>query len=98
MSAKFVLECSVLASVYAKEKPSYFRTCLQSLVNQNRRFNELVLVEDGPLPYELKAVIEEFKELLPLRIIKIPENRGLGNALNEGLNACEKGASSACRH
>lgn len=77
---------SVLMSVYKKEKPEYLRMALDSMLNQTVPPDEIVLVEDGRLTDALYAVIEEYKKYL--HIIVNETNKGLGLALNHGLNEC----------
>lgn len=79
---------SVLMSVYAAERPEYLRMALQSLAAQTRRADEVVLVEDGPLPDSLHAVIDAFREPLNLCAVRLPANVGLARALNAGLAHC----------
>ena len=83
---------SVLMAVYAKENPEHFRLALQSnLVEQTLLPNEMILVCDGPLTPALDAVIAEYQEKCPdiLRVHRLKENGGLGNALNFGLKQCQ---------
>lgn len=77
---------SVLMSVYAKEKAPWLKESLESVFNQTLPPSEAVLVADGPLTPELESVISSFKE--KLKLVRLPENKGLGTALNEGLKAC----------
>lgn len=80
---------SVLISVYKKENPSYLRECLKSVFSQTLLANEVILVKDGPLSEDLDKVINEFQIIQPtLKIIKLDQNQGLGNALNEGIKYC----------
>ena len=44
---------SVLLSIYYKEKPEYFRECMESIYSQTVLPDEIVLVEDGRLTEEL---------------------------------------------
>lgn len=83
------MKFSVLMSVYYKEKPRYLQASLESVFTQTLRADEVILVEDGRLTDELYKVIDLFKSKYPeLKIIKIPENGGLGRALNEGVKYC----------
>lgn len=80
---------SVLLSIYIKEQPDYLIQSLNSLFTQTLLPNEVILVKDGPLTPELDAVIAEYQLKYPiLRVIPLPHNQGLGNALNEGLKHC----------
>lgn len=79
---------SVLMSLYARERPEYLRQCLASLAAQTLPPNEIVLVCDGRLPENLEAIATGFSGSLPIKIVRLPENVGLGRALNAGLPEC----------
>lgn len=80
---------SLLISIYAKERPDWFRQALDSVFAQTVRPTEVVLVEDGLLPDSLEAMVEEYVQRYPeIRVFRYPENRGLGRALNDGLKHC----------
>ncbi|HEX6892177.1 MAG TPA: glycosyltransferase [Chryseolinea sp.] len=78
---------SVLLSVYEKEKPEFFRHSLESLLNQTRMPKEIVIVKDGRIGDELDNVIETFiaKQGDLFKIAGYDDNRGLGRALNFGM-------------
>lgn len=78
---------SALLSLYASETPSHLQQCLQSIVDQTLQPDEIVMVLDGPISDDLRAVIDN-AELPQMEIIPLAENVGLGAALNEGLAAC----------
>ncbi len=84
------MQFSVLLSIYFKEKPAFLDLALASLVNQTLVPDEILLIEDGPLTDELYRVIDRFQQQYPkiFKIIKLPENKGLGNALRIGVEAC----------
>ena len=81
---------SVLMSVYWKEKPEYFRESINSMLSQTLSCSDFVLVCDGPLSPELEDVISWAEGELDdmLQCVRLPENRGLGNALRVGLTYC----------
>lgn len=79
---------SVLLSLYIKEKPEFLRECLESLKNQTLPATEIVMVFDGAITPELEAVVNEYTTKLPMKIIQLPKNVGMGNAFNEGLKNC----------
>jgi len=80
---------SLLISIYKNESAEYFSLCLQSLCEQTLPPNEIVLVLDGPIEAELKKVIEHFNEKLNINMVGYTENKGLGFALNFGLERCQ---------
>lgn len=81
---------SVLMSVYYKEKPEYFICSIESILNQTKKPDEIVIVKDGKLTKKLEEVILEFARNYPkmFTIVSIKENGGLGRALNYGLKIC----------
>lgn len=91
MPLKEPLSFSVLMSVYARERADLLDRALQSILfDQTVKPTELILVEDGPLPEELLQVIEKYRLLFPEFVsVKLPQNRGLGIALNTGLDYCK---------
>lgn len=84
-------EYSVLMSVYYKEKPEYLKQAIESIQTQTLPTNNFVLVCDGPLNDGLDDVIaikqREMGERL--NVVRLEQNGGLGNALNEGIKYCE---------
>jgi len=77
-------------SVYYKEKPSYLKEAISSILNQSLKPSEIVLIKDGKLTEELEAVIDDFANCNPnlFKIISFDNNMGLGMALQEGVLNC----------
>ena len=70
------LKISVIMSIYKSDVPEYVRIALDSLLNQTRLPDEIVIVADGPVPAELEEVV---KSLTPS-----PSPKGEGNKDGEG--------------
>ncbi|ELB2737846.1 TPA: glycosyltransferase [Vibrio alginolyticus] len=79
---------SVLMSLYDKESPKFLMLCLDSLVEQTRTADEVVIVYDGTINQSLDNVVSRYLNILPIKVVKISTNVGLGAALNEGLKHC----------
>ncbi|MCH5216323.1 MAG: glycosyltransferase [Muribaculaceae bacterium] len=80
---------SVLLSLYYKENHHSLQQSLDSIFMQSKLPDEVILVEDGPLTEILYAVVAKYTHLYPIiKIISLPQNVGLGQALNEGLKHC----------
>ena len=82
---------SVLMPVYHKESADNFDLALNSILkSQKRPPDEFVLVCDGALTPELDAVVEQYSSAYPdiLKVYRLEENVGLGQALNYGLTKC----------
>lgn len=82
------MKFSVLMSLYFKEKPEYLTECFESLKNQTVQADEIVVVFDGAITPELEQVVQNFSKILPLNIVRLAQNQGLGKALNHGLTHC----------
>ncbi|MGX9367387.1 glycosyltransferase [Desulfoplanes sp. PS50] len=79
---------SVLLSVYEKETPAHLERCFCSLADQHTLADEVIVVEDGPLPEALHSVIDRWREAINITSIPLETNVGLGCALHRGLEAC----------
>jgi GT2 family glycosyltransferase len=82
---------SLLLSTYGGDDPTYLREAFVSTVHeQTRRPDEVVLVQDGPVPEELAATIGDLVASSPVQVnhVVIEDNVGLGPALDRGLEAC----------
>ncbi len=77
---------SVAISVYKKDNPKYFEQALKSVYGQTLLPDEVVLVIDGLVSEEILNIIDQFKKELynkiAIKIIQLPQNVGLGRALN----------------
>ena len=83
-------DLSVLMSIYIKEKPAYVEECFQSLLRQTVQASEWLVVEDGPLAPEMYALLDRYQAEHPglIKRLPLPENRGLGLALQAGVPEC----------
>lgn len=79
---------SVLMAVYYKDDPFFLEQSLKSLYDQSFKAKQVVLICDGQLNENLDEVIARFISLLPISLIRLENNIGLGNALNIGLKYC----------
>jgi len=81
---------TLLVSTYGRDDPAYLREAvLSSTVSQTRPPDEVVLVQDGPVPDELAAEIRHLVDGLPMPVVHLAleDNVGLGPALDAGLAA-----------
>lgn len=79
---------SVCTSVYKNDKPEFVGVALDSmLVHQSVKPEEIVLVQDGPVPEELSLLLSEYESKCPgvMNVIRLEKNGGLGNALRLGV-------------
>ena len=81
---------SVLMSVYYTERQEYLKASMRSIDEKTVPTDDFVLVCDGPLNKGLDLVVEQMQALFgnKLQVVRLEENRGLGNALNEGMKKC----------
>lgn len=78
-------------SVYYKEKPEFLKQSMMSIFDQTVSTNDFVLVCDGELTGGLDDVIDEMQKQFGnvLNVVRLPQNVGLGKALNEGIKHCK---------
>jgi hypothetical protein len=84
-------EFSLLMSVWSGDDPDFLDAAFRSAVHdQTRRPDDVVLVQDGPVPPPLAAVIGELIESspVPTTLLALDANVGLGVALDQGMSAC----------
>jgi GT2 family glycosyltransferase len=82
---------SLLLSTYGGDDPVFLRDAFVSTVQeQTRRPDEVVLVQDGPVPEELAEVMRDLiaTSPVPVKHVVMDANVGLGPALDAGLEAC----------
>lgn len=84
---------SVAMCVYEKDNSEWFDMAISSIINQTVKPSEIVLVVDGAIPDSLQQVLDKYEtvcksERILLRIKKLPENKGLGIALNIAIKEC----------
>lgn len=80
---------SVLMSVYIKEKPEYLKRSIESILGQTICTNDFVIIKDGPITKELNKLLEKYASKYDcIHVYGYKTNRGLGYALNYGLNQC----------
>jgi GT2 family glycosyltransferase len=81
---------TLLVSTFARDDPGFLREAvLSSTVAQTRPPDEVVLVQDGPVPDALADEIRSLVETLPMPVVHVAldDNVGLGPALDAGLAA-----------
>jgi glycosyltransferase involved in cell wall biosynthesis len=81
---------SLLVPVYDGDRPDHLRRALRSAVDdQTLRPNQVVIVRDGPVRDELAECLDEFarRSPVPVTVVPLPHNGGLGPALDQGLAA-----------
>lgn len=83
------MKFSLLLSLYSKENPSFLSDCLASIENNTLSPDQVVIVYDGPIGNELEEIVNNYAKRLPIDVIPIQKNVGLGSALNHGLKFCK---------
>lgn len=84
------MKFSVLISVYKRENAQNLRNAIESIsIHQTIVPSEIILVKDGILTFELEEMILFIKKKVSyLKVFGYEKNRGLGYALNYGLDKC----------
>ncbi|HTN18838.1 MAG TPA: glycosyltransferase family 2 protein [Pelobium sp.] len=74
-------DISVLVTHYNRSKS--LEKLLQALNRLDLNFHELIVSDDGSKPEHL-SYVENLQKRYPFKLIKSPENKGLGNNINKG--------------
>lgn len=82
------IKFSVSMCVYGGDNAEWFKTSVESVLNQTLVPNEIVLVVDGPVPDDLNAVILKLEENDTFKVIRLETNQGHGIARKTGLDNC----------
>lgn len=85
---------TVIIAIYQANDIGEFRLALESVVGQTRLPQELLIVADGPIPYELEEEVtncqlEVSRKELPIEVIflQLENHGGLGMAMQKGVDA-----------
>jgi glycosyltransferase involved in cell wall biosynthesis len=81
-------DCSVLMSIYYKCPKYHFIECLDSIKLQTLLPSQLVIIQDGEMPYEIKDVLSQYNNF-DIKLIVNEKNMGLPYSLNLGLSYCK---------
>ncbi|MCZ4657398.1 glycosyltransferase [Dietzia kunjamensis] len=76
-------DLTVLVTVYDKIAPAHLRAALASIHTQTMQPADIIVVEDGPLPAALRAVLNQSPDL---RRFTLPRNLGAAAASQRGLD------------
>jgi glycosyltransferase involved in cell wall biosynthesis len=81
---------SVVLTTYAGDEPSALQQCLESLREQKRKPDNVVIVRDKNLPTDLASVISEFLSRASFDVKDISiEDQGRGHARKVGVRKAE---------
>ena len=91
-------------AVYDGDKTRFLDQSLRSLLNQDLKAKEVIIVKDGYVRKDICDIIKKYKKDLNIIEVQIPINVGLAMALNEGLKYCQydyiarMDADDICKH
>lgn len=77
------IKIGVLLPVYNGDKPRYFDSAFQSILNQTYQSIEIFIGVDGPIGVELSILLDNLHKYNNVHVIYFPENRGLARVLND---------------
>ena len=79
---------TVSMCVYGGDDSTWFKTSVDSVLNQTLPPDEIVLVVDGPVPDMLNLLISEYERNPIFKVIRLERNQGHGIARKTGLANC----------
>ena len=77
---------SVVMNVYISDSPIYFTQAMNSLLNQTKKPDEIIVIADGPISKELDIALNNFKDNQLIKIIKLEKNVGVGLARKKAIS------------
>jgi len=80
---------SVVMSVYKNDKVSFFKEAVESLLQQTYLPSEIIIVVDGYVNTKIDDILHQLASNNLIKIIRLPENKGLANALNVGVKSAK---------
>lgn len=75
------MKISVIIPVY-NQKEEYFKECIHSIINQTRKPDEIIIIDDG----SDKPIIEDFTSSTDIKIIRNKKNMGVGYSRQRGVD------------
>ncbi len=78
---------SVVMSVYISDSPIYFIEAINSLLNQTKMPDEIIIIADGPIGNELNVALNYFKNMDLIRIIRLEKNCGLALSRKKAISS-----------
>lgn len=79
---------SVILPVYHGNTANEFTVSLNSILSQTLPATEIVIVQDGPVDDGIVMQLTELRKQNGIKVVTLPVNSGLGNALNQGFKYC----------
>ena len=84
------IKFSVAITVYKNDKVEFVKEALDSLINQTKTPNEIVLLCDGPIPNDIDNFLRDYENKYSiLKVYRNEQNKGLGLALRDCVSYCQ---------
>lgn len=81
---------SVIMPFYRGDQADHFDKAIQSLQEQTLIPDEVVLIQDGPVSWELENLVRDWQgRWSAINWVQLPKNLGLSGALNAGIEAAQ---------
>lgn len=75
---------SVVMTVCQYDDAGDFEMAVESILNQTYQASEIIIVVDGVVSQEIETLLQKYESNTQFKIIRLPENVGLGLALQKG--------------
>jgi len=86
---KYIDKISVVMAVYKNDNDLFFKEAVNSLLLQTYLPSEIIIVVDGDVNANIDDVLNQLVSNNLVKIIRLTENKGLANALNEGIKSAK---------
>ncbi len=83
------MKLTCVINIYKGDNPNHFSEAFESVINQTRKADKILLIVDGPINEELNSAILKYSHISALEIHRLKENLGLNGARKYALEQCE---------
>ena len=73
--------------IYKKTNARHLDLSINSIINQTRKPDEIVIICDGPISFASERILTKYKD--ELTVYRLPINKGTGYALRYGVEKCK---------
>ena len=83
------MNLTCVINIYHGDSPKYFSEAFDSVINQTRKADKILLIVDGPVGEDLNLTISKYSHIQSLEIHRLKKNLGLNGARKYALEQCK---------
>ena len=83
------MKLTCVINIYHGDNPKNFSEAFDSVINQTRKADKILLIVDGPVSKDLNFTISKYSHIKSLEIHRLKKNLGLNGARKYALEQCK---------